>query len=75
MDHRLALDVRRPSRYLGSELHAARSPRKGDLRVGLAFPDLYEVGLSHLGLNLLYHCLNETPGLFSERVFMPDVDL
>jgi radical SAM family uncharacterized protein len=41
----------------------------------MAFPDLYEVGMSHLGLNLLYHCLNITPGLFSERVFMPDVDL
>jgi len=75
MDYELAHDVRRPARYLGSELHAVRSPQRGDLRVGLAFPDLYEVGMSHLGLNLLYHCLNGTPGLFSERVFMPDVDL
>jgi radical SAM family uncharacterized protein/radical SAM-linked protein len=60
---------------MGSELHAARSPQRGDLRVGLAFPDLYEVGMSHLGLNLLYDCVNRAPGLFGERVFMPDEDL
>jgi len=60
---------------MGSELHAARSPQRGDLRVGLAFPDLYEVGMSHLGLNLLYACVNRAPGIFGERVFMPDEDL
>jgi radical SAM family uncharacterized protein/radical SAM-linked protein len=75
MAYELPLDVKRPARYLGSELHAARSPQPGDLRVGLAFPDLYEVGMSHLGLNLLYSCVNQSPGLFSERVFMPDDDL
>jgi len=75
MNDELALNVRRPARYMGSELHAARSPQRGDLRVGLAFPDLYEVGMSHLGLNLLYDCLNRAPGLFGERVFMPDEDL
>jgi len=71
----LSMNVRRPARYMGSELHAARCPQRGDLRVGLAFPDLYEVGMSHLGLNLLYDCLNRAPGLFGERVFMPDEDL
>ncbi len=60
---------------MGSELHAARIPGRDDLRVGLAFPDLYEVGMSHLGLNLLYSCVNRAPGLFGERVFMPDEDL
>jgi radical SAM family uncharacterized protein/radical SAM-linked protein len=75
MDYEIPLDIRRPARYLGSELHAARSPESRDLRIGLAFPDLYEVGMSHVGLSLLYHCLNRTPGLFAERVFMPDVDL
>jgi radical SAM family uncharacterized protein/radical SAM-linked protein len=71
----LPLNIRRPARYLGCELNAVRSPRPGDLRVGLAFPDLYEVGMSHLGLSLLYACLNRVPGLFAERVFMPDEDL
>lgn len=75
MEYEFPLDIRRPARYLGSELHAARSPDPKDLRIGLAFPDLYEVGMSHVGLSLLYYCLNRAPGLFSERVFMPDVDL
>ena len=70
MDYEIPLDIRRPARYLGSELHAARSPESRDLRIGLAFPDLYEVGMSHVGLSLLYHCLNRTPGLFSERGVM-----
>jgi radical SAM family uncharacterized protein/radical SAM-linked protein len=75
MDQKLPPDIRRPARYMGSELHAARSPQRGDLRVALAFPDLYEVGMSHLGLSLLYDCLNRAAGIFGERVFMPDEDL
>ncbi len=75
MNHEIPLGVRRPARYMGSELHAVRHPDPGDLRVGLAFPDLYEVGMSHLGLNVLYACVNRAPGLFGERVFMPDEDL
>ena len=75
MDYELPPNIRRPARYMGSELHAVRSPQRGDLRVGLAFPDLYEIGMSHLGLNLLYYCLNRAAGLFAERVFMPDEDL
>ncbi len=75
MDYELPPDIRRPARYMGSELHAVRSPQRGDLRVGLAFPDLYEIGMSHLGLGLLYHCVNRAEGLFAERVFMPDEDL
>ncbi len=75
MNDELLRSVRKPARYMGSELYAARSPQRGDLRVGLAFPDLYEVGMSHLGLQLLYDCLNGAAGVFGERVFMPDEDL
>lgn len=67
--------IRRPARYLGSEINAARAPQKGDLRVGLAFPDHYEIGMSHLGMAILYDCLNRTAGVFAERVFLPDTDL
>lgn len=74
-DERILSQIRKPARYLGSEINAARSPRKGDLRVGLAFPDHYEIGMSHLGMSILYHCLNRTAGVFSERVFLPDTDL
>lgn len=67
--------IRRPARYLGSEINAVQGPQKGDLRVGLAFPDHYEIGMSHLGMAILYHCLNRTTGVFAERVFLPDTDL
>ena len=75
MDFGLLCSVRRPARYLGSELHAVSSPRKDDLRVGLAFPDHYEIGMSHLGLSILYGCLNQSRGIFAERVFLPDADM
>ena len=68
--------VKKPSRYLGCEIHAVRpSLRKDDLHVGLAFPDLYDIGMSHLGLNLLYHSLNQISGVVAERIFLPDTDL
>ncbi|MEW6440433.1 MAG: TIGR03960 family B12-binding radical SAM protein [bacterium] len=71
----LLRSIRKPARYLGNERNAARTPAKGDLRVGLAFPDHYEIGMSHPGLGILYHCLNRSKGLFAERVFLPDTDL
>jgi len=67
--------LRRPARYLGNELHSVRDPAHSDLRVGLAFPDLYEIGMSNLGMGILYHALNAHPGVFAERVFAPDADL
>lgn len=76
MDFDLLPFVKRPSRYLGCEIHAIRpSLKENDLHVGMAFPDLYEIGMSHLGLNLLYHSLNQQAGIVAERVFMPDADL
>ena len=45
------------------------------MRIALVFPDLYEIGMSHLGLKILYHLLNERPQWVAERVFMPGADL
>jgi radical SAM family uncharacterized protein len=68
--------VKRPSRYLGCEPNSVRFPRTTEtLRVGLAFPDLYEIGMSHLGMSILYHCLNRTARFSAERVFLPESDL
>ena len=51
--------VEKPSRYLGNELNTVRKERKpDDLRFALAFPDLYDVGLSNLGILILYDILN-----------------
>ncbi|MGQ0720626.1 MAG: TIGR03960 family B12-binding radical SAM protein [Candidatus Eiseniibacteriota bacterium] len=68
--------VEKPSRYLGNELNAVRKEaKKGDLRFALAFPDLYDVGLSNLGILILYDILNRMDGVVAERTYAPGVDL
>jgi len=68
--------IEKPSRYLGSEINAVRKdPNRVKLRVALAFPDLYEIGTSHFGLQILYHILNRRPEIAAERVFAPALDM
>ena len=68
--------IQRPSRYLGREINAViKDPRAVALRVALLFPDLYEVGMSHLGLGLLYGILNREDHIWAERAYAPAPDL
>ncbi len=68
--------VERPSRYLGTEINSIKKdPDKVRLKVALAFPDLYEIGTSHFGLQILYHILNKHKEIAAERVYAPDVDM
>ncbi|MFC1889517.1 TIGR03960 family B12-binding radical SAM protein [Thermodesulfobacteriota bacterium] len=68
--------VSRPGRYLAHEVGSVRKdPGSVDLRIVLAFPDLYEVGMSHLGLQILYHILNREPSIWCERAFAPWPDM
>lgn len=68
--------IRRPSRYLGKELFSIiKNPGEVQLRFALAFPDLYEVGMSYLGMKILYHILNQRPEIWAERVFTPAPDM
>ncbi len=68
--------VEKPSRYLGSEINIVRKDLgRVKLRFALAFPDLYEIGTSHFGMQILYHILNANPDIAAERVFAPDVDM
>jgi radical SAM family uncharacterized protein/radical SAM-linked protein len=68
--------IQRPSRYGGREINAAyKDPRDVALRVALLFPDLYEVGMSHLGLGLLYDILNRQEDVWAERAYAPAPDL
>jgi len=68
--------ISRPSRYLGNEINAIRKdPTTTEVSIALAFPDVYEVGMSHLGLKILYQILNSKDWLAAERVFCPWVDL
>jgi radical SAM superfamily enzyme YgiQ (UPF0313 family) len=68
--------VSRPVRYLGNEINSIRKDRsKVRLKFCFAFPDVYEVGMSHLGIQILYHILNGIEGISCERVFAPWVDM
>ncbi len=62
----------RPSRYIGiEEGSVTKDPAQVSLRIGLAFPDMYEVGMSYLGQKILYGVLNERPQFWAERVYAP----
>ncbi|MGB9619700.1 MAG: B12-binding domain-containing radical SAM protein, partial [Armatimonadota bacterium] len=66
----------RPARYVGGELNSIRKAAEGAIiRVALAFPDIYEVGMSNLGLRILYHVLNSIDDVAAERVFAPAPDM
>ena len=68
--------VQSPSRYLGLERNLTRKPWDSvEIRVALAFPDAYEIGMSHLGFRILYSLLNRKDGVAAERVFAPWPDL
>ncbi len=67
--------IEKPGRYIGNEINAYRKDfLQASTRIALAFPDVYEVGLSHLGLQLLYHILNQSDGVLADRVYAPWLD-
>jgi radical SAM family uncharacterized protein/radical SAM-linked protein len=66
----LLLSAEKPSRYIGAEVNAVRKDN-AEVRFLLSFPDTYEVGMSHLGLQILYSILNEIPYVAAERCFAP----
>ncbi len=68
--------VEKPSRYLGGEINQSKKdPDRVKLRFALAFPDLYEIGTSHFGMQILYHILNAHADIAAERVFAPGIDM
>lgn len=72
----ILLSVEKPSRYTGGEVNAVRKEHADcDLLFALAFPDSYEVGMSHLGFQILYAILNENPRIAAERCYAPWPDM
>jgi len=69
------LSVHKPGRYVGREPNIIIKEGLVDFTIALAFPDVYEVGMSHVGLKILYHLLNTLPGVQAERVFVPWPDM
>jgi radical SAM-linked protein len=73
---RIPPTVQKPSRYSGCEARRPLiSPAEAKTRVLLAFPDVYEIGMSHLGMLLLHDILNDRPGTLAERAFAPWADM
>jgi len=69
-------NVLKPARYVGNELNSIHKDwDKTPLRVALAYPDTYEIGMSNLGIQILYHILNQQEGVLAERAFAPWPDL
>lgn len=67
--------VAKPGRYIGGEFNAlVKDWDQVDLKVALAFPDVYEIGVSHLGLRILYELINNEPDMLAERVYAPWID-
>ncbi len=72
----ILLSVEKPARYIGNEVNIVRkSPEEVDIRTVFAFPDVYEIGMSHLGMQILYHMFNARADVWCERVFSPWPDL
>ena len=68
--------VEKPARYIGSETNIVmKDPEKVKARFAFAFPDLYEIGMSYMGLQILYHILNRENDIYCERVFAPAPDM
>ena len=73
---KLFLQVQKPARYTGGELNSVtKNPEDVRVRFAFCFPDLYEVGMSHLGMKILYGQFNNEPDVWCERVFAPDTDM
>ncbi|MBE6795122.1 MAG: TIGR03960 family B12-binding radical SAM protein [Ruminococcaceae bacterium] len=68
--------VQKPARYTGGELNSVVKNKKNtDIRFAFCFPDTYEIGMSHLGMKILYSLINSRENYWCERVFAPDVDM
>ena len=72
----ILLKIDKPARYLGNELNAViKNPEEVDIRFCMCFPDVYEIGMSHLGIQILYDMFNQREDVWCERVYSPWTDL
>ena len=72
----ILLSIEKPARYIGNEMNCViKDKEKVDIRFAFCFPDVYEIGMSHLGMQILYHDFNRYEDVWCERVFSPWLDL
>lgn len=76
LDDTILLKIDKPARYLGNEINAVQKDRSQvDIRFCMCFPDVYEIGMSHLGIQILYDMFNQREDVWCERVYSPWTDL
>ncbi|MEE1250149.1 MAG: TIGR03960 family B12-binding radical SAM protein [Lachnospiraceae bacterium] len=72
----ILLTIDKPARYIGNELNMVKkNPKDVEIRFAMCFPDVYEIGMSHLGMQILYDMFNKRDDIYCERVFSPWPDL
>lgn len=72
----ILMQVEKPARYIGNEVNAViKDKEQIDIRFAMCFPDVYEIGMSHLGIQIIYDMLNQFEDVWCERVYSPWVDL
>ncbi len=72
----ILLKIDKPARYIGNEVNMVKKdPKDVDIRIAMCFPDVYEIGMSHLGIQILYDMFNKRPDTYCERVYSPWPDL
>ncbi len=76
LSDKILLRVEKPARYIGGEVNAVmKDPSEVDIRFAFCFPDVYEIGMSHLGIQILYDMFNRREDVWCERVYSPWPDL
>lgn len=76
LDDEILLQIDKPARYIGGEVNSVnKDPKKVDIRFAMCFPDVYEIGMSHLGIQILYDMFNRREDIYCERVYSPWIDL
>ncbi|WP_026891350.1 TIGR03960 family B12-binding radical SAM protein [Lacrimispora aerotolerans] len=72
----ILMKIEKPARYIGNEVNMARKdPNEVDIRFAMCFPDVYEIGMSHLGMQILYDMFNRRDDIYCERIYSPWTDL
>ena len=72
----ILLSIEKPARYIGNEVNSVMKDKEQvDIRVAFCFPDVYEIGMSHLGIQILYDMFNQRDDIWCERVYSPWTDL
>ena len=72
----ILLKIEKPARYIGGEINSVmKDPESIDIRFAMCFPDVYEIGMSHLGIQILYDLFNRREDTWCERVYSPWIDL